>query len=94
MSYLPVTRLQTPATPHLDAHFNAQQRPSPPANGRVMYPPQYGLRVDPGSDYMVSDGAFLDRVRSHTFVLAEIVSDFFGGGRSFLKRQHFDGRVR
>jgi hypothetical protein len=58
-SYLPVTRLQTPATPHLDTHvFSAQQRPSPPEslpNGRVVYPSQYGLRVDPGSDYMVSD---------------------------------------
>jgi hypothetical protein len=59
-SRLSVARLQTPATPHLDAHvFNAQQRPSPPEslpNNRVLYPPQYGLRVDPSHDYLVSDG--------------------------------------
>jgi hypothetical protein len=50
------TQLLTPATPHLDTHvFSTQQRSSPPeslANGRVVYPPQYGLRVDPGTDYM------------------------------------------
>jgi len=53
------TQLLTPATPHLDTHvFNAQQRPSPPEslpNGRVVYPSQYALRVDPGSDYMRSN---------------------------------------
>lgn len=96
-SHLPVTHLQTPATPHLDAHvFNAQQRPSPPeslSNGRVVYPSQYGLRVDPSSDYMVSDGSVHRSGWSRIFVPSRGCIGLFGGSRSFLKRQHLDGRV-
>ena len=84
---LSVARLQTPATPHLDNHvFNAQQRPSPPEslpNGRVVYPSQYGLRVDPGSDYMVSDRSVHESI---SLCLAEIVSDFRWGGSELLEK--------